>query len=104
MEYIVCCRFCGQKLKRQGQDYYCPTCLKEVSFDLEDISDNGEWAKRLEESVDLDLAVKRLPEKEQKIAKMIGEGYSWREIKNELKISEATIYQTMKKLKKQMTK
>jgi len=65
-----------------------------------DVSDEGEQAKSIENKIELAFLIKKLPLKEQPIAIMISEGYSWREIAKSLHISEHTIAKTLKHLKK----
>lgn len=106
-DYIVCCRICGQQLKRQGMDYYCPTCRLEIPFselEIEDISEEGRWIEGIENKIDLELAIKRLPIKQQKIAQLLLEGYTWREIKEKRKVGNDTIQETIKGLQEQIAK
>jgi RNA polymerase sigma factor (sigma-70 family) len=65
---------------------------------FKDLSDEGSQAKNIELAVELDLAIKKLPEAEQKIIEMINEGYSYRELAEQLKISQKTIRKALDKV------
>ena len=68
---------------------------KEDSFDL---SDDGSQAREVELEIELELASKKLSPRDQKIIKMVNEGYSQREIEKELKVSHHTIRATLDRL------
>jgi len=65
-----------------------------------DLSDEGKQAKEIENNIDFQLFIKKLPEKEQKIAKMFGDGYNWAEIKKACKCSQWTIRKVLDGYKK----
>ena len=69
--------------------------------EIEDYSDEGEQVDKLNSEIDLYFLIKRLPPDEQKIAKMISDGFTWREIKKELKIGHKKITEVLKKLQAQ---
>lgn len=101
------CRTCNQPLKRQGNEYYCPTCRLEIPLsELGDIDygDDGAWVEGIESRVDLELAIKRLPEREQKIARLLLERYNWREIKEKERVGSDTIKKTIQNLQVQIAK
>ena len=50
-----------------------------------DLSDEEKQVKEIENNIDFQLFIKKLPEKDRKIAEMISEGYTYREIAKELK-------------------
>ena len=57
-------------------------------------------AAQIESKVDFELLIAKLPdEKQQKIAIMIGEGYTTREVSKELKVSLHTIKKVLNQLK-----
>lgn len=74
---------------------------KEEGFD---VSDDGKSVKNIENSIDFTLFIKRLPEKDRKIAEMIADGYTRREIVNKLKVGEHRVSNIGTKLDKIMVK
>jgi len=52
---------------------------------FKDLSDEGKQAREIENSIDCQLFIKKLPQKDRKIAEMINEGYTYREIAKKLK-------------------
>jgi len=56
-----------------------------------DLSDEGSQARRIEEEFDLALRIKRLPKRVRKIAVLIGEGYTYKEIGKKLGTTETNI-------------
>lgn len=61
---------------------------KEDGFDL---SDEGQQAEQLIDSLDVQLAIRKLPKQQQEILQMIIGGFSFREIQTELSIGSDTI-------------
>jgi DNA-binding NarL/FixJ family response regulator len=68
---------------------------KEEGFD---ISDDGDQAKQLVDSLDVQLAIRKLPKQQQEILQMIIGGYTFREITTELGISNREIMVAKKAL------
>ena len=56
-----------------------------------DLSDEGSQAQRIENEIDLELRIKRLPERIRRIALLIGKGYSYGEIARKIGITETNI-------------
>ena len=67
-----------------------------------DFSDEGEQINEINNEIDLLWLIKKLPKDEQKIAKMISEGYTWREIKDKLKIGHLKIQRVFNKIQAQI--
>ncbi|MCK9370851.1 hypothetical protein M0R04_13155 [Candidatus Dojkabacteria bacterium] len=61
---------------------------KEEGFD---ISDDGDQAKQLVDSLEVQLAIRKLPKQQQEILQMIMGGFTFREIECELKVGASTI-------------
>lgn len=70
--------------------------LKEDGFEQ---GDNGSESERIINSLELEYAIRRLPEKEREIIKRISEGYTYKEIRKELKIRMSKIRETLDKLR-----
>jgi len=58
---------------------------------FKDLSDEGKQVKEIENNIDRELMIKRLPEKVQKIARLIYEGYNYKEIAEKLGLTETNV-------------
>ena len=56
-----------------------------------DLSDDGSQAEQIIDSVELQLAIKKLTSTDQEIIQMLIGGFTWREIEAELKVGSSTI-------------
>jgi DNA-directed RNA polymerase specialized sigma24 family protein len=61
-------------------------------------TDNGDFIEKLNNRLEIDLAIKKLPIQEQEILQMILGGFSYREIKCELKVGSDKISGSLKAL------
>jgi len=67
-----------------------------------EVSDEGKQVEEIENKLDFDLLIEKLPEKDKQIAIMLSQGYTLREIKKELKVGASRIYNIGNKLDKNM--
>jgi len=67
-----------------------------------EVSDEGKRVEEIENKLDFDLLIEKLPEKDKQIAIMLSQGYTLREIKKELKVGASRIYNIGNKLDKNM--
>lgn len=65
---------------------------------LDENHDGCDWLVRTNNKLEIELAIKKLPDKQQKIAKMLYEGYTHRDVKRELKVGSDTIQGTLNAL------
>lgn len=56
-----------------------------------DLSDEGKLAKQIEDNIDRELMLKKLPPRVQKIARLIYEGYNYKEIGEKLGLTESNV-------------
>lgn len=63
---------------------------KEEGFDL---SDDGKQVEDLENRIDNELRIKRLPERVQQIAELIYKGFNYKEIAERLDLTETNVKQ-----------
>ncbi len=68
---------------------------KEDGFDL---SDEGQQAEKMIDSLEVQLAIRKLPKKYQEILQMIIGGFNYREITSEIGASSRTISKAKKAL------
>ncbi len=66
--------------------------------EFSDLSDEAGAEKNIMDSLELQMATKKLSEKEKVIMQKINEGYSHREVAKELKISKNTVRGTLDKV------
>ena len=69
---------------------------KEEGFDL---SDEGQQAEKMIDSLEVQLAIRKLPKQQQEILQMIIGGFTWREIEVELGVGSSTISGAKKALR-----
>jgi len=60
---------------------------------FKDLSDEGKQVKEIENNIDRELMLKKLPVRVQKIARLIYEGYNYKEIAKKLRLTETNIKQ-----------
>ena len=98
-------KFCDERpeLFRTPDSEFVERCMQ-ADYDgngylsLENIGDNGEQVRETENKIDFDLFISKLPEEDKKIAKMVSDGCTRREIMKELKVGQHKIERIIKRL------
>lgn len=73
--------------------------LRIDGFEDLDIGDNGEFARNLETSVDLNLALDRMTPQQRKVAQMLLDGYSRVEVCDKLGVSHQAVSDIIKRIR-----
>jgi RNA polymerase sigma factor (sigma-70 family) len=68
-----------------------------------DVSDEGAFVADIENKIDFELALKRLTDRQQQIARLSNEGYTQEEIAKKLRVHRKTIVREMSHIKKKIS-
>lgn len=63
-----------------------------------DVSDEGNQIEKLHKDLEIELAIRKRPEREQKILRMLREGYTYREVSKKLKVAQGDIKKAYNRL------